>query len=106
MINKELAVELIEKLESFSLKKQFLVLFFIATWDAWVMPALSIGLLITGLGEISFFQAEYNQFLWNNSYSDVFQPRLITEPMYYHIYIYIYFLESLSSYIFQGGESL
>lgn len=89
----------INKLKNYSYKKQFFILFFIATIDVWVMPILTIIIYSTGLDNISFFQAEYKEFLWNTTMIKPFNPKLITHFGYYYIYIYLLFGELDSLYI-------
>jgi hypothetical protein len=85
-------IKFIEKLKKYSLKKQFFILFFIATCDVWIMPILSMIIYATGLDSVSFFQAEYREFLGNKVsietliYIDL---ELITHFNYYYIYIYM-----------------
>lgn len=64
-------------------------MFFIATWDAWVMPLITSMLYITGLSDLDIFQASHTNFLWNTTITDIFIANLITEPGYYYIYIYL-----------------
>jgi hypothetical protein len=80
--------EFIEKLKKYSFKKQFFILFFIATIDVWIMPILSILIYATGLDSLDFFQYEYREFLWNNNAYDWFKPDIITHMLHYWIYIY------------------
>jgi len=96
-------IKLIEKLESYSLARKFWVLFFIATWDAWIMPLISALLYATNLYELDFFQANYAEFLWNNTQS-FFSAKLITEPSYYYIYIYIFSGELDTLYVSDWGK--
>ena len=79
----------IEKLKRYSFKKQFFILFFIATIDVWIMPILSILIYTTGLDSLDFFQSEYREFLWNNNAYDWFSADIITHMIHYKIYIYL-----------------
>ena len=80
-------IKFTEKLKNYSYKKQFFILFFIATWDVWIMPILSMIIYATGLDSVGFFQAEYREFLWNTTATKPFYPELITHSIYYYIFI-------------------
>lgn len=96
---------ILDRLESYSWRKRVLVLFFIATWDAWVMPIMTILLVVSGLSEVSFFQADpYASFLWNGP-NEKFYAKLITEPLHYYMYIYLLIGEIDALYI-QGFGNL
>ena len=94
-------INFIEKLKKSSLKKQFIILFFIATIDVWVMPVLTIIIYLTGLDSTSFFQAEYKEFMGNKvTIGKLFSLELITHPNYYYIYIFICHFIRYLKYIF------
>ena len=78
-------IKVIRKLESYSLKKQFFILFFVATLDVWIMPILSILIYITGLSEVVFFQIPWDK----EGFGNVFRPKVITDFGNYATYIYI-----------------
>ncbi len=82
-------IRTIEKLESYSLKKQFWILFFIATWDIWVMPILTMCIYLLGLDDLPLLQITYKTVFNNRVGCEICTPKLITEYSYYYIYIYI-----------------
>ena len=93
-------IDFINKLKNYSYKKQFFILFFIATIDIWVMPVLTIIIYSTGLDSVGFFQAEYKEFMGNKvTIGKLFSLELITHPNYYYIYIYLPFHKIFEMYL-------
>ncbi len=72
--------KLIKKIETYSLNKQFLILFLVATFDVWFVAIIVVVLGVTTLGELSIFRLPPDLMLTGR----VFGAYRFYDPLFIH----------------------